>query len=200
MRELERKGGRGRITIIALTANAMDGDRECCLAAGMDDYVAKPFTPPQVQTILNRWRRSPADAQVTDAEDAMSPSSLPVSEGVSIDLGCIDAIRAMQRPGKPDLLEKVIALYFEDAVRQIAVMRSGYAAGDAAAVKRLKSSSANLGALWLAELCKELECFCKKGELPADTALISSIEDGFFEARVQLESYNKEQPHGNTQR
>jgi signal transduction histidine kinase/CheY-like chemotaxis protein/HPt (histidine-containing phosphotransfer) domain-containing protein len=209
MRELERKGVRGRITIIALTANAMDGDRERCLAAGMDDYIAKPFTPPQIQAILNRWRKSPADAQVADAGNAMQPSSvlppaLSVSEGIRIDPGCIDAIRALQRQGKPDLLGKVITLYFEDAVRQIAVMHSGYASGDAAAVKgashRLKSSSANLGALWLAELCRELEYCCKKGDLPADTALIASIEDGFFEARVQLESYTKEQPHGTTQR
>jgi CheY-like chemotaxis protein len=53
-REMECTPGK-RVTIIALTANAMDGDRENCLANGMDDYIAKPFKPAQIQTILNRW-------------------------------------------------------------------------------------------------------------------------------------------------
>jgi len=54
-RESEGESGDRRVNIIALTANAMDGDRESCLAAGMDDYIAKPFKPVQLQAILNRW-------------------------------------------------------------------------------------------------------------------------------------------------
>jgi len=54
-RELESDAGVRRINIVALTAHAMDGDREHCLDAGMDDYAAKPFTPVQIQAILNRW-------------------------------------------------------------------------------------------------------------------------------------------------
>jgi len=54
-RESEGDSGTRRVKIIALTANAMDGDRESCLAAGMDDYVAKPFKPAQIQAILDRW-------------------------------------------------------------------------------------------------------------------------------------------------
>jgi PAS domain S-box-containing protein len=61
IREREAGENNGRhIPIIALTAHAMDGDRENCLAAGMDDYASKPFTPSQLQTLLGRWYRAPA--------------------------------------------------------------------------------------------------------------------------------------------
>jgi two-component system, sensor histidine kinase len=55
LRESESNAGAQRVTIVALTANSMDGDRENCLSSGMDDYIAKPFRPVQIQTILNRW-------------------------------------------------------------------------------------------------------------------------------------------------
>ncbi|WP_205747313.1 ATP-binding protein [Desulfopila sp. IMCC35006] len=57
--ELERNGAGRRAIIIALTANAIDGDRERCLAAGMDDYLTKPFTLPQIQALLHRWQTVP---------------------------------------------------------------------------------------------------------------------------------------------
>jgi CheY-like chemotaxis protein len=52
-----------RIPIIALTANAMEGDRERCLQAGMDDYLAKPFKVSDLSTALNKWLRTAAQAQ-----------------------------------------------------------------------------------------------------------------------------------------
>jgi CheY-like chemotaxis protein len=58
-RESESKAENRRIYIVALTANAMDGDRELCLTAGMDDYVAKPFKPHQIRNLLDRCTCSP---------------------------------------------------------------------------------------------------------------------------------------------
>jgi two-component system, sensor histidine kinase and response regulator len=195
-----------RLTIIAATAHAMEGERRACLDAGMDDFLTKPFTLNSLGETLSRWL-PPAisdNATVTDSpitnikEEFVHDSTLPVpTENVSgsnsIDPGCLAAIRTLQRPGKPDILKKVIGLYFDDAVLQIETMRSGYSEGDAAAIKgashRLKSGSANLGVFWVAEHCRELEGICQHGELPADTSLIASIEEGYFEAREQLELY-----------
>ena len=177
---------RERLTIIGVTAHAMKEDRQVCLDAGMDDYLTKPFSMNKLGEVLSRW----LPPSITSAP--VASSAVPNC----IDPGCLTAIRTLQRPGKPDILKMVIGLYFDDALLQIETMRSGYFAGDAAAIKgashRLKSGSANLGVFWVAENCKELEGICREGELPADTSLIASIEEGYFEAREQLELYCEE--------
>jgi HPt (histidine-containing phosphotransfer) domain-containing protein len=106
-------------------------------------------------------------------------------------MGRIDELRALQRPGKPDLLKKVITQYLADGVTLVATIRGGLTAGDAAAVQgachRFKSSSAFVGATWLAQLCEELDRDCRDGRLPLDTDSLPGIEEGFREARSGLE-------------
>jgi CheY-like chemotaxis protein len=64
IRELE--GTSRHLTIVALTANAMSGDREACLAAGMDDFLSKPFQMHELQAMLNKWRPAvPAAAEMS---------------------------------------------------------------------------------------------------------------------------------------
>jgi CheY-like chemotaxis protein len=60
--EAARAGGRPRVPVIALTANAMEGDRDRCIAAGMDDYLAKPFKRSQLWAILSSWIAPPSGA------------------------------------------------------------------------------------------------------------------------------------------
>ena len=194
---------RTRLTIIAVTAHVLGSERQVCLDAGMDDYLTKPFSIDGLGNMLSRWL-PPAASEVSCSdvvpiqetdEEHLSP---PITETVAlchgrIDAVYLDAIRSLQQPEKPDLLKKVIGHYFEDAACQLDVIRRGYSAGDTAAITgashRLKSSSANLGALWLAERCKELEFMCREGLVPADATLITTIEEGYYEARTQLEAY-----------
>jgi CheY-like chemotaxis protein len=61
MREIEASSGRSRTPIIAMTANAMEGDAERCFAAGMDDYAAKPVKKEVLRAILTKWRERIAD-------------------------------------------------------------------------------------------------------------------------------------------
>jgi len=192
-----------RLTIIAVTAHALAGEQKRCLDAGMDDYLTKPFSMEGLGNVLSRWlpsstaERDGSQAEVLQIRYS-DETSAQNSDGADfgrlrIDTGYLDAIRSLQRPEKPDLLKKVIGQYFEDAVRQIDAIRSGYSAGDAVVITsashRLKSSSSNLGATWLAEQCQELEKICREGLLPGDMTLFRNIEEGFIEARTVLEFF-----------
>jgi|GEM_PF-2150741 len=134
-----RAQGERDLPIVALTANAMAGDREECLAAGMNDYIAKPFTRDVIEHVLRRWLDAPARL----ATQALA------------------ALRAQQRPGMHDLLHSVASTFLSEAPRLLQQMRE--AAADAAdwprlrrAAHALSSSSEQLGAQRLAALCAAL--------------------------------------------
>ena len=114
IRQQERESADHRhVPIIALTANAMEGDRARCLAAGMDDYLAKPFTMAQLSEMLTQWLRVQTAAQSTEpapspaAGPNHTPSDQPPPSPAEIDKTAWDAILALQRPGRPDIHRRV---------------------------------------------------------------------------------------------
>ncbi len=163
IRQLEQKTGT-RIPIIALTAHALQGDRELCLAAGMDDYLSKPFTIEQLRSVLHRWMPSPAappPAISSPAEGAPSPASVPHPDESPVNPKTWDSITSLQRPGQPDLLAKIIGLYLKDSQGLVDKILAATQAKDFVALRdaahSLKSRSATLGAWQVADLCKQLE-------------------------------------------
>ena len=156
-------GGR-RTCIIALTANALMGDRERCLAAGMDDYLAKPFTVEQLHEVMVRWLGpaaeppGPPEAE-TEAKIEAEPPASP--KPTVIDMKYIDGISALQKPGSPNLLVKVIDKYLTVFPSQSEALATAIRMQDTATMRlaahSLKSSSAMVGATELAELCRDVE-------------------------------------------
>jgi len=177
IRHAENCDGPGiRLPIVALTADVVEGDREQCLAAGMDDYLAKPFTQGELRSVLEKWllprpdvakRAHPAAGDEKPpkgretAEMRVSCSPQAVSEVPPIDHRALMNIAALQRPGSPPILAKVISMYFKSSSELLEKLRKALKQRDADATRKaahaLKSSSANLGASQLASLSKELE-------------------------------------------
>jgi two-component system sensor histidine kinase/response regulator len=193
--EQERTGC--RIPIVAVTANAMEGDREQCLAAGMDDYISKPFNRGRLAEVLQEWC---ADSIATEARLVPVNDSHPEASAVdtgrreaggsAINQAALDNIRGLQQQGKPDFLEKIITLYMNDSPGLINGLRDSIDKNDAHQVRmlahRFKSGSANLGALELAELCGQLEESGRNNEMGNAVTLINRIEREFKTASVAL--------------
>ncbi len=168
-RELRRREGRGRrIPIIAMTANSMQGERERCLAAGMDDYLTKPLRSEKLGAALARWTVAEADGRDLLDEDV---------------LGELEAIDG-------GLLPELLGLYFEQAASDVcdlaAAVGRGEAPGIAAAAHKLKGGSGAVGAREVAMLASELEASAKAGDLRGSGDLVDRLRAGIAETRVAL--------------
>ena len=174
IRQLESKSGEKPIPIIAVTANALSGDREKCVSAGMNTYLSKPFTGEQLYTVLSKYldRVETSPVQVVKDHKAEEPGT-PDSQHATqpIDPSVLDALFELQQAGSPDLVKQVVQAYLESstelATKLHAAIDSGDAEGVVASAHTLKSSSANVGAMKLADLCKTLETVGREGDLSA---------------------------------
>ncbi len=166
-RELRRRErGRTHVPIVAMTANAMDGDRERCLAAGMDDYISKPVRPEDLSRVLAAWTE-------------------PVRAAA------LDQIRTLAADGGPDVLAEVVRSYLKDAEERMAEIRSAQKGCDLRrlrlAAHALKGSSVTCGAARLGELCQRIEDASESAASSGLGALIAGAETEFMRVRDALE-------------
>jgi len=166
-----------RIPIVALTANALVGDKEQCLAAGMDDHLPKPYSREQLASVLMRWL--PPELVEPPVRGGTKSVNESVPAAAALDQDALDNIRALDDDGT--LLNQVIQVFLDDAPKQVRAIRRALAAGNAVELGNvahaMKSACFNVGAQALGELCNRLEQHGKAADIgEAAKLLVASIE------------------------
>jgi CheY-like chemotaxis protein/HPt (histidine-containing phosphotransfer) domain-containing protein len=157
--EIRRREGAARHTIIiAMTANALDGDKKKCLAAGMDDYISKPVKADVLRRLLERWTTSLATSLRAAVSDAEPLGSSPRSN--VIDYAQLLSLSMIKAPGE-DFVTELIDLFLKESASNLKALREAVSSSDAMEIQRLahllKGSSASIGAPGMAALCEDLE-------------------------------------------
>ena len=189
IRRQEKEIG-GHVPIIAMTANALQGDREKALEAGMDDYIAKPVRAGELDEFLKRW--------VFQEPEPVTPQTngfIFHAEGGKrvLDPATLENLRDLQQEGKPDILQELARLFLKDAADHIEDLEKAVDSGDAPSVYRLahtlKGSSGNIGAERMFEPCQALEEEGRSGDLKEARELLGRLRKEFIGVRAILEMF-----------
>ncbi|MFO1327717.1 MAG: PAS domain S-box protein [Rubrivivax sp.] len=163
-----RRGATGRPRIVAMTANAMPGDREAYLAAGMDGYVAKPI---QIDELAAALGHAGALARVSPPPTGW--------HGDVLDHGRLEHLRTMQDDSQPTLVRELIDMFMADSGPQLRRLTDALAARDAlqlrALAHRFLSMTQNIGARRMSDLCQEIERLAKLEQLEAAQRLLHDL-------------------------
>ena len=188
-----------RPRIIAMTANAMQGDRELCIHAGMDDYLTKPIQVEELVKALGKCQPNIAKEQGSGGareneeiiSSARESSVMPLCAPACLDAKALQIIRDMAGEGAEEVLAQVIDAYLEDAPKLLQAIADAIAQKDAHTLHRsahtLKSSSTMLGATHLGNLCKELEAIGRRGTIQDREPKLSEIEAEYERVKAALQ-------------
>lgn len=191
MRQEEAASGRPRTVVVALTANAMKGQADQCLAAGMDDYLAKPVSLSRLGSVLSHWLGSPSgNGQPADATSPTDTGSPPAADPAlpAVDVSVLAALVG----NKPAVLERFLADYLRHGHTYqqglLAALEGGDLREACSLAHKLKSSSRSVGALALGDLCEQIESAGRAGQQAAVLALAPSLASHWRQVAAAIEA------------
>jgi PAS domain S-box-containing protein len=188
-----RKNSRQTVPIIAMTAHALDKDREQCLTAGMNDYMTKPFSREALVDMLEKWLPAPEATRVRTMLDE-APEGFPLGDSAALTpktQWIFDRAQFLDRlMGDEELAQRIIQGFVEDMPRQIDMLRGFIETGDVPGAERqahtIKGAAANVGAHALQSLAAELERSGQEGDLKSMKARLHSLLATFKEVRQAM--------------
>jgi HPt (histidine-containing phosphotransfer) domain-containing protein len=172
-----------------MTADAMQGDRERALAAGMDDYIAKPVKHEELEAVLGRWIPQPEQEPPAHTRDEDSGTA---EDTPALDLSVLESRRGPQRDGEPDKLARIVGLFIDDVPLRLEELRQAVERGEAQKVEEtahmLKGGSGYMGAVQMAQICAGIQGLGASGELSRVPQLLDDLEAEFKRIRPALEA------------
>jgi|GEM_PF-1059342 len=188
--------GRRQVPIVAMTAKAIQGDREHCLKSGMDDYISKPVRLEDLEATLGRWF-SQSDRDVQAVPEKTPASVLPAPVAPALDPEVTERLRQLAEATDPAVLTEIYDSFLSSTVEYLAAMRQAEQAGDAnglrIAAHSLKGASANIGAPTVAEISHQLEMLGNSQSVAGAAELIGQLAQAFAKVKIEIENQTREE-------
>jgi PAS domain S-box-containing protein len=188
------------IPIIAMTAHAMKGDRQRCLEAGMDDYIAKPVNPKELQQVIEKWAHGRKSAHFLEQDRELEATSL-ATKLYTIDDATLDSLKIFDRNAllerldhDEEFLKEMVELFIEDTTERLQEMKEYLKENNISSLLRashmLKGASSNIGANALENVASQLQTASLQNNRSLIASLIESVEIE-FEKMKQAAGYGE---------